>query len=321
MDKFDRIFQLHHILAGRRTRIGVPDLQEALGCSRASVYRLISALEDKLYAPILKDELGIRYDPHAKGAYELPGLWFTADELQALLTFQRLVENLEPGLLKDHLAPLEKRLQHLLEHRHLNLNEAFHRIRVLSMVSRPSGQHFRKLAGATLSRRQLNITYHSRTKDEITERVISPQRITHYRDVWYLDAWDHKRKALRTFATDRVTHCVEVDNRAVDISHSALDDHLASSYGIFSGKANKVAVLLFSVERARWVADERWHPEQKGQFLIEDGRYELRIPYRDHRELVMDVLRHGSNVEVVAPAGLREAIRLELQSTLSNYQK
>jgi predicted DNA-binding transcriptional regulator YafY len=85
---------------------------------------------------------------------------------------------------------------------------------------------------------------------------------------------------------------------------STLDEHFATAYGIFSGKANKTAVLRFSPERARWIADERWHPDQVGQFLM-DGRYELRFPYRDSRELVMDILRHGPDVEVVAPEALR----------------
>ena len=59
-------------------------------------------------------------------------------------------------------------------------------------------------------------------------------------------------------------------------------------------------MLRFTPKRARWVADEHWHPQQQGRFL-EDGRYELRIPYADPRELVMDILRHGADVEVVSP--------------------
>jgi hypothetical protein len=61
---------------------------------------------------------------------------------------------------------------------------------------------------------------------------------------------------------------------------------------ILSGKANKTAVLRFSAERARWVVDGRWHPKQVGQ-LLTDGRYELRIPCRDDRELLMDIMKHG----------------------------
>ena len=80
----------------------------------------------------------------------------------------------------------------------------------------------------------------------------------------------------------------------------------------------KLAVLRFSRERARWVADERWHPEQSGQFLT-DGRYELRIPYRDARELIMDILRHGEEVEVVEPEGLRQDVIGALRRALGRY--
>jgi predicted DNA-binding transcriptional regulator YafY len=147
---------------------------------------------------------------------------------------------------------------------------------------------------------------------------VSPQRIVHYRDNWYLDAWCELRKGLRSFAVDRVKNALETTDQAQDIAEKALNDHYASSYGIFAGKANKMALLRFSKERARWVADERWHPEQVGQYLV-DGRYELRIPYRDERELVMDILRHGADVEVVSPVALRDKIKIQLNQALKLY--
>jgi predicted DNA-binding transcriptional regulator YafY len=77
-------------------------------------------------------------------------------------------------------------------------------------------------------------------------------------------------------------------------------------------------VLRFSAERARWIADERWHPEQSGQFLT-DGRYELRFPYRDSRELVMDILRFGAEVDVVSPEALRADVRRALEAALARH--
>jgi predicted DNA-binding transcriptional regulator YafY len=65
-------------------------------------------------------------------------------------------------------------------------------------------------------------------------------------------------------------------------------------------------------------ADEKWHPQQESAWLP-DGRYELRIPYREPRELVMDIMRQGKNVEVVAPIELREQVRKELEQSLSQY--
>lgn len=321
MDKFDRIYQLHHIFAGRRTPVALADLMERLDCSKATVYRLIDVLRDSLAAPIVTDsELGgFRYAPDPNGrAYELPGLWFSAQELQALVVFDRLLENLEPGLLSEHLAPFSKRLTELIHSKRLGLSEAAHRIHLVGIAARPATQWFQVLASATLQRHKLRFTYHSRGKDERIQRTISPQRLTRYRDNWYLDAWDHGRRALRSFAVDRVTAAAELDEKAEEVGKDTLDEHFASSYGIFGGKANKTAVLVFSRERARWVADERWHPNQVGQFQT-DGRYELRIPYRDHRELVMDILRHGAEVEVVQPEALRDDVARQLRRALDTY--
>lgn len=286
-----------------------------------TLFRLIRLMKDRLEAPIEHDEEagGYRYRRNASGApYELPGLWFNARELQALVVFERLLENLEPGLLAEHLAPLSRRIGELLAHKRLGLGEAARRIRVLGMAARPAGERFRVLAGATLQRRDVRLTYHGRGRDRPTERVVSPQRIVHYRDNWFLDGWCHLRKGLRTFSVDRVREAEELPAPARDIPDAELDVHFASSYGIFSGRATKSAVLRFSAARARWVSDERWHPSQVGQYLT-DGRYELRIPYRDERELVMDILRHGPEVEVVSPPELRAEVARQLSAALAQY--
>jgi predicted DNA-binding transcriptional regulator YafY len=321
VDKFERIYGLHQILAGRRTAVPLADLMLKLECSRATVLRLIAEVRDHLGAPVEFDREagGYRYVPDPQGPeYALPGLWFSAQEVQALAVLRRLIEQLDPGLLGAHLAPLAERLEGLLQHRRLALGELPRRVRVLGMANRATGEGFRVLASATLQRRKLALRYHSRSRDETRDRTVSPQRLTHYRDNWYLDAWDELRKALRSFSVDRVKRATELDEAALDVPEADLDAYFASSYGIFAGKANKMAVLRFSAERARWVADERWHPQQKGQFLT-DGRYELTVPYRDPRELIGDVLRHGAEVEVVGPGRLRNAVSEALRAALGRY--
>jgi predicted DNA-binding transcriptional regulator YafY len=153
-----------------------------------------------------------------------------------------------------------------------------------------------------------------------SERTVSPQRITHYRDTWYLDAWDEERNALRSFSVDRIARATILKVAAFDVPESELEEHYASAYGIFGGKADKLAILRFTRDGARWVADEKWHPQQQAEWLP-DGHYELRIPYREPRELVMDIMRQGKNVEVVAPEALREQVREELERAAAQYTK
>ncbi len=276
-------------------------------------------MREHLAAPIECEARGYYYENRADGGtYELPGLWFNARELQALLVFQRMFAGLRSGFLGEFLAPMADRISQLLEHKRLGLGDVARRIRVLGMASRSTGACFDVVAAATLQGRKVKMRYHGRERDEITERVVSPQRLVHYRDNWLLDAYCHTRDGLRTFSIDRILEADDLAQSSRVISDNALDEYFASSYGIFAGKADKVAVLRFSTERARWVAEEEWHPQQAGQRLA-DGRYELRIPYHDHRELVMDVLRHGAAVEVVEPPALRLAVVNALRAALRNY--
>jgi predicted DNA-binding transcriptional regulator YafY len=322
MDKFDRIFQLHAILASRKTPISLEDLTARLECSKSTLYRAIGVLKDRLHAPVEFDPEvgGFRYANAGGNAFELPGLWFTATELQALAVMQRLLKDVGGGLLTEHLGPLSKRLDELTHHRRLNLGEAASRLRFPAIASRPSGPAFQTVASATLQRKTLWIEYHARSSDERSERTVSPQRITHYRESWYLDLWDESKAALRSFAIDRILKAIPLDQKARDIPEAELDAHYASSYGIFGGQADTVALLRFTKERARWVADEVWHPEQQGKRL-EDGGYELRIPYNNPRELVMDILREGANVIVVEPPSLVEEVSSQLKGALERYNQ
>jgi predicted DNA-binding transcriptional regulator YafY len=261
---------------------------------------------------------GYKYDTAAGETYELPGLWFNANELQALAIMRRLLKDAGGGLLEEHLGALAKRLDELTKHRHLNLGEAQQRLRFPAIAARPAGAAFNTVASATLKRRKLWLEYHARSTDEVTERTVSPQRIVHYREAWYLDAWDEGKDALRSFSIDRIRRATVIDERALDVAENDLDDHYATAYGIFGGKADKIAILRFTPERARWVADEQWHPQQEGKWLP-DGSYELRIPYREAAELVMDVMRHGADVEIVAPAQLRQRVGDQLSRAAARY--
>ena len=239
-----------------------------LECSKSTVLRTINTLKNHLNAPVVfdADAGGYKYGrPETGEAFELPGLWFTAHELQALALMQRLIKDAGGGLLEEHFGALAKRLDELTKHQRLNMGEAAQRLRFPAIAARPAGAAFNTVASATLQRRKLWLEYHARSTDEVTERTVSPQRIVHYREAWYLDAWDEGKDALRSFSIDRIRRATVLDERALDVAEAALDEHYSTAYGIFGGKADKIAVLRFTPERARWVADEQWHPQQEGR--------------------------------------------------------
>ncbi len=317
MDRYERIVRLHRLLKHNRTGVSLERLMEEIEASRATVYRDVAFLRDALGAPIETDldSHRFKYVADPDHVFELPGLWLSPDEVYALLVARQALTAQSDGALAEALGDLGPRLKGLVGERVDHLG----RIRVLRQASRKlDDATFRTVTGAVLERKRLSFSYRARSTGEGSVRTTSPQRLTHYRDNWYLDAFDHDKRGLRSFALDRVTAANMLAAPADDWPEADLDAHFASSYGIFSGPARAWATIRFSPHAARWVADERWHSQQKGRFLS-DGRFELQLPFGNARELLMDVLRYGPDAEVIAPVSLREEMKQLLTLALTGY--
>src|SRR5690606_2815880 len=295
-------------------------LISTLEVSRPTIRRDLEYMRDRMNCPIVWDRAGRGYRiDDSTGRYELPGLWLSSTEAHALLTMHHLLENLQPKLLAPHVEPLKERVKLLLETSGQSAGEVMDRVRVVPIgTRRVEPKYFELVAHALLSRRRIRIRHYNRERGEETQRNLSPQRLVHYRDNWYLDAWDHDLGALRTFSVEMI-RAVEIgDQPARDVPQRMLDDELGSSYGIFAGKPHRTARLRFTPYRARWVAGEIWHPSQKGTF---DGEhYVLEVPYSDDRELIQDILRYGPEVEVLGPKSLRRKVAERLRKAVANYE-
>jgi predicted DNA-binding transcriptional regulator YafY len=147
---------------------------------------------------------------------------------------------------------------------------------------------------------------------------VSPQRLTHYRNTWYLDAWCHRSEGLRRFALDAVREAEVLAQSTKELPLATVKAELDGGYGVFAGRKLKWATLRFSAEAALWVATEQWHPKQQARSLA-DGSLQLRLPYADSTELSMDILRHGDQVRVIAPKELMQKVSDGLHRAAAQY--
>ena len=335
MAKFESISQLYNILKQARYPVTKQQLCEKLECSVASIERYLTELRDTY-------SLNINYQPEYKGYVltqdpetdiELPSHLFTTQEINALLLIEQIVNDLEPGFLaddtqavKNHLAKIRRKMSgdHTIQS---------DRIRMINIGKRQGNiKHLSLLTQAVLQSRQLSIEYSARSfvqEDDLSaaqeatsqklSRKLSPQRLTHYRDNWYLDAWCHQRNALRTFALDRITVLTLHKTAGKVLSSSELDRHYKPTFGIFGGAVRHRAVLRFTPHRSQWVSAERWHQDQTGSW-DEAGHYVLEIPYGDDTELIGDILKYGDQVEVLSPDELRDKIKDKIDALHALYQ-
>lgn len=310
-------------LARRKNGVTMSDLGVELGVSTASVKRDIDYLKDRLNCPIEWDSRKrahmLRDDPATGERFELPGLWFDASELFAMLMMLHLVEGVQPGLLEEHVAPMKERVRSMLAAGGKSAKQIERKVKLIHFAPRRiEPKHFKVLATALLEGKKLQLQYLRRDKNETTERVISPLQLVHYRENWVLDAWCHLRNELRSFAPEAIEDVKILPESAIEVSQEEMRTHFQSGYGIFSGKATNRAILKFTHDRAQWIALETWHPDQSDRWLS-DGSYILEVPYSNDQELVMDVLRYGPEVEVLGPPELRQRIQERLCAAAKHY--
>jgi predicted DNA-binding transcriptional regulator YafY len=326
-----RLYRIETLIRARG-HVSFKTLLEELEVSPATLKRDLDYLRSRMGAPIEydRDLNGYRFGStaYAGPKHELPGLWFDEAELYSLLMAQQLLAGLDSdGLLSRHLQPLLSRIHELLRSGASAGGEKaaerlMKRVKIVSALRRPvPSRFFERVSTALLARQRLQLRYLTRARREVGEREVSPQRLVHYRNTWYLDAWCHRVDALRRFALDAIEDAtVLADKPARDIAMKRVQEAMDAGYGIYAGGTQRFAVLRFDVQAAQWASREEWHPAQEGRWL-EDGRFELRLPYVDDTELVMDVLRQGEQVQVLAPPELVQAVRQRLAAAAALYSR
>ena len=162
MDRTERFYKLELLLRSRGC-VSFGALRDALEVSPATLKRDLQYLRDRMSAPIVYDAAanGYRFaaggdaDVPAAARHELPGLWFSENEIHALMTMHQLLAGLDDdGVLARHLHPLTERLQGMLGTDAGAARALMRRVKVIGTARRrvPS-RHFELLGSALMQRR------------------------------------------------------------------------------------------------------------------------------------------------------------------------
>ncbi len=328
MSQAARLRDFVAILENSRLPVPRRQLLDVLEVSLATFKRDLDILRDQMHAPIkwVPGEGGrergyiLEDKGWSSGKLGLPRAWFSASEIYALLMIHELASHIGPGMLTEHLQPLITRITMMLSAAEDSPEDVRARVRLLSSASRrKAGPHFETVAHAAVKRRRLKILYFTRSRNERSERTVSPQVLLHYKENWYLVAWCHKADGLRMFALDAIEEASLMKEASKVASKKQVNDLIGRDFGIYSGTERQWAKLLFTPQQAPWIMSETWHPDQVAQ-LKEDGSYLLSVPFSDPRELLLEILRIGPDVVVQEPLSLRREVAQRLRLAAAQYE-
>jgi len=176
------------------------------------------------------------------------------------------------------------------------------------------GERVAQLQGAVQRQRALRLIYYTAARDEVTERVVDPIRVLLVGGFAYLEAWCRRAEAVRMFRADRIDSCTELEEPANPPADAQSRADLRS--GVFTPSPELPLVTLRIGRWARWITEyypcERVVEETPDRWLVALRASDLAWA----RRLVLGL---GSEVTVVSPPELVEAVQVEARAALDAY--
>ena len=282
--------------------------------------RSIDHFRDRLLAPL-------EYEKSHKGYYytdptfQLPVIRISEEELLALLISRKLITEASAGSLADELGSVSQRLGSLLS---ANLPGRARPEDAFSFrwknISPTDPLTFKIVTSALLQGKLLTFCYYSPSSKDCTMRTVEPHHMVNYMGNWHLIAFCHLRNDWRDFVLGRMTLC-NVEGAVFKIREKEeWEPFLHNTFGIFQNRKSFDVKLRFTPERSRWIKGEMWH-EAQTEIVQDDGSLVRTIPASHEAEIMMEILKHGSHVEVLEPEWLREKVLNEMKVAVGNYSQ
>jgi proteasome accessory factor C len=165
---------------------------------------------------------------------------------------------------------------------------------------------------ATRRVERVRMSYWTASRDELTERDLTPRRVFHERGEWYVAGEDHRSGEYRTFRIDRVESLERTGVFDDPIEDADVPDSSVSWSA--DGSLPRVTVVLQPA--ARWVIEE--YPVDAVSER-DDGSVEARFAVVSERWLERLLLRAGTDADVVEPARWRDLGRRAAKRLLERY--
>lgn len=303
----ERMMRIHQaIQSGKYPNAST--IARQLEVSTKSIHRDLEFMRDRLGMPLEYDATRFGYF-YTEEVGSFPTLQITEGELFALLVAEKALQQYRgTNFEKPLLSAFKKMASSLPDTISLNIADWEQTISFRTSAEPILNlEVFDQLAKATADRKQLRLTYRKPGRREVEERIVDPYHLANINGEWYLFAYDHLRKDIRTFSPARIQAIEPTGKTFVRPQKFSLEKRLRDSFGVHSAEGEFAVVIHFNEIVADYIREKRWHPSQQLREL-DDGGVELTLKLSSLVEVQRWILGWGGSARVVSPTALIEAI-------------
>ena len=191
----------------------------------------------------------------------------------------------------------------------------------VSVEDIPSGHmHLTEVMEAMTENLEVVMEYHKYTSEESETLTIWPYAVKEFAKRWYIIAYCKEREDLRVYGLDRVKNMKVTGKKFRMKNGFDVDELFATSFGIYlPGGKGQTITFRCSEREAKFLRDLPIHSSQEE--VSKDGDNVIfSIFVCPDKNLIMEICKHGSRIEILSPAEVREAAREELAKALAQYK-
>jgi len=305
-----------------RPGITISEMEQELKVSSRTIRRDIEALEEAGF-PLYNERVNNGIGWFFVEGYKLPQIQLSTTELMSLYIARRLFSILSETDIGVSLKALISRVESTLSPQ----TRSFLKSVEETFFCKPWAVYqnnyqpalLKDIQRAIQERKKITIDYYSISRDMVETRDIDPLKILYVKGNFYLVAYCHKRKAMRTFNIQRIKAMHICPEHFTFPENFSIEEYIESSFGVFKGEKEQVKIL-FSPDVSRWIKEKEWHPSQKIEER-EDGSLVLSMEVEGFEEISSWVLSFGEKAVILEPEELRNTLVKRIEKMRKNYSK
>lgn len=285
-----------------------------------TIHRDIEFMRDRMGLPIEYDSRKFGYH-YTEEVNAFPTLQITEGELVALLIAEKALQQYRGTNFEKPLISAFKKMESSLPDT-ISLNFADWDQSISFRTSAEpvlNLETFDALAKATAGHQQLELSYRKPGSKQPQPRVVDPYHLANINGEWFLFAYDHLRKDIRTFVPSRIQAVQPTGKKFPRPEKFSVEKILRDSFGVHSAQGDYHVVIRFDSYAADYIREKRWHPSQELREL-KDGGLELRLKLSSLGEIQRWILGWGGSAVVVAPPELINSVTKAAQNLIANQR-
>lgn len=304
----ERMMRIHQAIAAGKYP-NATTLANEIEVTTKTIHRDLEFMRDRLNLPLEYDSR--RYGYHyTEEVSSFPTLQITEGELFALLVAEKALQQYRGTSFEKPLLSAFKKMESSLPDT-VSLNFAdWDQTISFRHSAEPilDLEIFDTLAKATARHKQLQLTYRKPGSKQTEQRTIDPYHLANINGEWFLFAFDHLRKNIRTFVPSRIQSMQPTGQTFTRPQRFSVEKILRDSFGVHSGAGEFNVVIRFDGAAANYIREKRWHPSQQLREL-KNGGVELRLKLSSLGEIQRWILGWGGGAVVLEPKELVASVK------------